>query len=222
MPLTFARVGSLVIVGVIALLAQIIVAPNIRIVGAVPDLVLVTVIIQALRLPQTPATVFGFASGLFFDLVSSGPFGLMTLILTLLSLVVSALTKGTFTEHWIMELLFVILATLFGELLYGVALALVNPDLDFFGSLLSIVLPTTLYDAVFGSVVLLIVHLLKGHSDYASGGSSSGRLSGPGGPGGSFSRTSRSNLSGRRSRRLGKPSGRSDRLPGRPINRKLR
>ncbi|MDR2108644.1 MAG: rod shape-determining protein MreD [Coriobacteriales bacterium] len=210
---TTTRAVRTLIIGLTALLAQIIIAPNIRVANIVPDLVLVTVIIQAIRLPLVPATVFGFASGLLFDLISSGPFGLMALILTILALAISSLNKGTFTEHWVVEMLLVILATLFGELLYGVGQALVNPDLDFTGSLLHIVLPTTLYDAVLGLVFLLCAHLLGRRTNNGGGRFSDGpppraggRLSGAGGR--PFSRKI-------------KQPGKGGKLHGRPLNRKL-
>jgi rod shape-determining protein MreD len=233
MTATPTNIARLALFGVLACLAQIVIAPNIRIVTAVPDLVLITVIIQAIRLPQTPATVFGFVLGLLFDLTSSGPFGLMTLILTLLALLVSSLNKGTFTEHWIVEMLLMALAALFGELLYGVISVLINPDLDFIGSLLAIVLPTTLYDAVIGAVILLIIHLLGGRDSggygslgggRSSGGLGGGRLGGHGGPsslggsrlGGSARGRPNRPLDGHgghggRAGRLGRPSGK---LPG--------
>ena len=199
------NVLRIVAIGLVALLAQIIIAPNIRVASTVPDLVLIVVIIQAIRFPQAPATIFGFSLGLLFDLISSGPFGLMALILTLLSLVVSSLNKGTFTEHWVVELLLMVVASLFGELLYGVVTALVNPDLNFINSLFYIVLPTTLYDALLGLIILLIIRLLGDRNR------------------GSMRPGARPSHLGRRFQgRLIKPSSAGHKVPGRPINRKLR
>jgi rod shape-determining protein MreD len=199
--------ARLLAAGAAAVLAQVIVAPNIAVAGAVPNIILITVIISAIRLPSGAATVFGFVLGLFADLFAIGPFGLMMLIMTLIAFIVSSLNKGTFTGHWLLEALLVVIAALFVELLYGVVLVLVNPDLDIAASLLPIVLPATLFDALLGLLILLIVKLLGGRGSQGQG---MGSFRGEGGPSmrhakkPSLTRSSRSNL------------------PGRPINRKLR
>jgi rod shape-determining protein MreD len=251
MTVSAANAVRLVVLGLITLLAQIVIAPNVRVAGAVPDLVLIVVVIQAVRLSQTSATIFGFCLGLLFDIMATGPFGLMTLILTLIALVVSSLNKGTFTEHWIAEMLLVMLAVLFGELLYSVAAALVNPDLDFAASLLYIVLPTTIYNIIISLVIISIGHLLGSHrgsnAAYGSGGSARASRLGAHSAADSFSSGSARNsgrssgrslsrnltsgsanrpsgqLSGLSGKRLGgKLPGGGGKIPGRPINRKLR
>jgi rod shape-determining protein MreD len=227
-----ANIPRMIIIGIIALLAQLIVAPNIRVANATPDLILIVTVVQAVRVRQTAATVFGFSMGFLLDLVSTGPFGLMTLILTVLSLVVSSINKGSFTDHIFVEIGLVILAAMFGELLYGVVQALVNPDIDFMGSLLFIVLPTFAYDAILALLVVFITHLFGGQVVDATGYGNTLNVGG---------RHSARNLNNSKlgnsklgysklgsgklgNSRLGSSrfSGGSSKLPGRSIRRKLK
>ncbi|MDR0500868.1 MAG: rod shape-determining protein MreD [Coriobacteriales bacterium] len=150
------------LLGFIAILAQLIIAPNIAIAQIVPNIILVSVAINAIRANNIAATIFGFSLGLIYDCTAAGAFGLMSLILTLIAFIVSTLNKGTFTGNWLVALIMVILATFFGEMIYGVFASLVNPDLDFLASIVYKVLPTTLYDVIIGGILLAVVNLTSG------------------------------------------------------------
>lgn len=69
--------GALVLV--VALVAQIAIVADLRIVGAVGDLMLVVTVAAALTGGPDRGATYGFVAGLIFDLVLDSPFGLSAL-----------------------------------------------------------------------------------------------------------------------------------------------
>jgi rod shape-determining protein MreD len=159
----------------VAVLLQIIVAPHIAINGAVPNFILVVVVLTAMRSEVIPAVIAGFVLGLVFDLVTAGPLGAMPLIMALLAYGASSLKKDLFEGNWLAQVLMLLLAAFFGELLHNALYSIIGYDRDFLASLLLRALPGALYDAVLGLIFFPILHRLTTGSRKRQ---SSGRLLG--------------------------------------------
>ena len=72
------RDGIAVAVGaVVAVLLQVVVAPNIALFGAMPNFVVAYALLVAIVRPMAAGPVMPFVLGLVFDLVSGGPVGAM-------------------------------------------------------------------------------------------------------------------------------------------------
>ncbi|MDR3315367.1 MAG: rod shape-determining protein MreD [Coriobacteriales bacterium] len=149
----FIVIGSLA-----AVLLQVIVAPNIAIRGVVPNCVLVFSVVIAIYNNRTLSCSLGFVLGIVFDLLSSGPIGVMPLVLCVLAYSVSSLNKDMFSGGWVVEVLLLLVASLLGELLYGALLNIVGYDIHFANSLINRILPSAVFDAAFGLVVFPLLN----------------------------------------------------------------
>jgi rod shape-determining protein MreD len=74
------RVAPLVFV---AAIVQVTILAGVRVLGAQPDLLLVTVVCVALVAGSTPGAVAGFAGGLLVDVMTLGTLGTTSIVLTL-------------------------------------------------------------------------------------------------------------------------------------------
>ncbi|MDR2105835.1 MAG: rod shape-determining protein MreD [Coriobacteriales bacterium] len=150
--LSFTMVG-----GLIAFLLQLIIAPNIAILGAVPNFILCFVVLNAMSCGTIRSSLAGFILGLLYDLVAQGPLGIMSFVLAILGYAVSSLNKELFAGSWAVQALFLFIAAFFGELLHAAFLSILGYDSDFLLSLGMRVVPGTLYDALFGLIVFPLI-----------------------------------------------------------------
>ena len=80
------RDGIAVAVGaVVAVLLQVVVAPNIALFGAMPNFVVAYALLVAIVRPMAAGPVMPFVLGLVFDLVSGGPVGAMAFLRVLMT-----------------------------------------------------------------------------------------------------------------------------------------
>jgi rod shape-determining protein MreD len=146
----------MVVVAVVAVLLQAAVAPSMAVMSVVPNFMLIILAILALHNDLLRSTICGFALGLVFDLLSSGPLGAMTLVLTLLGYIISSLNKYIARGGLLVEAFILFLAMLSGEFLNSVLYAITGSDTEFLLSLAVKVLPATLYDTVMGLLLLWV------------------------------------------------------------------
>jgi rod shape-determining protein MreD len=151
--LRFTLIGSL-----IALLAQVMIAPNIAFFGIVPNFILGFVVLNAMLNTNVRSSLTGFFLGLLYDFLSQGPLGVMSLVLAVLGYVVSSLNKELFSGSWAARAILLLVAAFFGELFHAALLSITGYDGDFLASFLMRVLPGSVYDAVFGLVVFPLMY----------------------------------------------------------------
>lgn len=149
-----------VIVGigaVVAVLLQIVVAPNIALLSAQPNVLLAYALVVAIVRPVEAGPVLPFALGLVYDLLGTGPVGGAAFLFVLLSFIASRAFSVLDNDTAFMPLTILVVATFAAELLYGallIALGLAVSPLDAF---LYRALPCALYDCVVGLVLYPIV-----------------------------------------------------------------
>jgi rod shape-determining protein MreD len=153
-----ARLSFTLVGGLAAFLLQLIMAPNIAILGAVPNFILGFVVLNAMSCNKVRSSLAGFILGLLYDLVAQGPLGIMSFVLAILGYSVSSLNKELFAGGWAVQALFLLVAAFFGELLHAAFLSILGYDTDFLLSLGMRVVPGTLYDALFGLIVFPLIH----------------------------------------------------------------
>jgi rod shape-determining protein MreD len=151
----FTVVGSL-----IAFLLQVLIAPNIVILGVVPNFTLCFVVLNAMSCGAVRSSLTGFILGLAYDLVTQGPLGAMSFVLALVGYSVSSLNKELFSGSWQMQAFFLLIAAFCGELLNAALLSIVGYDSDFILSVGMRVVPGALYDALFGLIVFPLIQRL--------------------------------------------------------------
>ena len=146
---------------VVAVVLQIVVAPNIALFSAQPNVLLAYVLVVAIVRPLEAGPVLPFVLGLVFDVLGTGPVGGMAFLFVLVSFVASRAFAVLDNDTVFMPLTILVVATFAVEMLYGallIALGLAVSPIDAF---LYRALPCSLYDCVVGLVLYpLIARLL--------------------------------------------------------------
>ena len=146
-----------VIALVAAALLQVAVAPHLAIGGVVPNLLLLVVVTLALvEGPQAGASA-GFAAGLVYDLLGSGPIGPAALVLVVIGHLAGLVHSNMFAEGWRLPVTVVFLASLVAELAYAGVLAVLGTGSPFWSSFTNVILPAAVYN---GTLALLIYPVL--------------------------------------------------------------
>lgn len=148
---------SLVLGAAIAVLAQLIVAPNIAIFSVMPNFIMIYVLVVAIVRPAPSILVLAFVLGLFYDLLGYGPIGLMSLLLVAASFVSSRAFRVLNNDTLFMPLTIFIISALAIESVYAIFLlgfGLISNPIE---AIALRILPNTLYDCVFGVIVYLLV-----------------------------------------------------------------
>lgn len=156
--MNLTRESIIVAVGaVIAMLLQIVVAPNIALFSAQPNFLLAYVLVVAIVRPQEAGPVLPFVLGLVCDLLGAGPLGGFAFLFVIVSFVSSRAFSVLDNDTLFMPLTIFVIATFVVEMLYGallIALGLSASPVDAF---LYRALPCTLYDCVIGLVLYPII-----------------------------------------------------------------
>ena len=150
-------IKKVALISVCALLLQVIVAPNITIGGVAPNFLLAALIVGAYITSPRTGIILGLILGFVFDLLSSGPIGSMTLIMSLIGFAFPRITSSMQIEgigHWIA---FVAISALAANLFYAIIMAFAGAGSSFFSALLYKTLPSTVYDAVVCSLGWLLI-----------------------------------------------------------------
>ncbi|MEG1561534.1 MAG: rod shape-determining protein MreD [Raoultibacter sp.] len=149
---------ALIIGAAIAIVAQIIIAPNIALFSAMPNFLVAYVLIVAMVRPTDAVYVLAFVLGLISDLLGSGPVGALPFLLIIAAFATSrafaALDNGTA----FMPLLIFIVAAFAIEIFYAaflVGLGITPSPLDAF---VYRALPCALYDCVCGLLLYPLGH----------------------------------------------------------------
>lgn len=141
----------------IASVLQVLVAPNISLLGGSPNFLLIIVVVMALSEGSSEGATLGFIAGLLFDLLGSGPVGPAAFVLTLVGYVAGSLHQNMFSEGWIAPLIVLGTASLLGELVYMLVLVVLGSGMSFGAALLTKVLPNALYSLFIGVVSFPLV-----------------------------------------------------------------
>ncbi len=137
----------------IATILQATLAPYLEIGGATPNFLTLVVITLALSEGPIPGATAGFAAGLMFDLLGTGAVGPMALVLTIVGYIAGLLHEQMFAEGWLLPLSVLALATLVGEIAYGVLLGILGEGGPFWSAFITKMLPRTLYNSVLALLV---------------------------------------------------------------------
>ena len=124
--------------------------PLIPIFGFKIDLPLVIVVTWGLVGPIGEAAQWGFIVGLFLDLASGLPFGIHTLTLTVVGLLVGLGQTTFFRGNLIAPPAMMVAATLFDYIFVLAILSLFNWNIDWLDYIFRVILPTSILNTVVG------------------------------------------------------------------------
>jgi rod shape-determining protein MreD len=136
-----------------AALLQVGLAPYMAIGGVVPNFLLIVVVTLALVEGPIPGASAGFAAGLIFDLLGSGPVGPMALVLAVTGYMAGMLHEHMFAEGWLLPLTVLFVASLASSIAYGILLNILGVGGPFVMTFLTKMLPEAIYDTALALLV---------------------------------------------------------------------
>ncbi len=137
-----------------ALLLQAGLAPYLAIGGVTPNFMLLVVVTLALTTGPTEGCIAGFAGGLLFDLLGTGPVGPMALVLAVVGYLAGLMHEQMFAEGWLLPLTVMGVAALSTELAYGLLLSIMgSSEVSFWSALFTTMLPSAIYNTVLALLV---------------------------------------------------------------------
>jgi rod shape-determining protein MreD len=128
-------------------------APYLAIGGVVPNFLLVVVVTLALVEGPAAGASAGFAAGLIFDLLGSGPVGPAVLVLAVTGYMAGLLHENMFAEGWLLPLTVLAVASIASTLAYGLMLDLLGAGGPFLLTFFTKILPEALYDTALGLLI---------------------------------------------------------------------
>jgi rod shape-determining protein MreD len=137
----------------VATLLQVGLAPYMSIGGVTPNFLLLVVVTLALTSGPTQGAVVGFAAGLLFDMVSTGPLGPMALVLAATGYFAGLLHEQMFAEGWLLPITVLAIAALSAEVAYGLLLTLLGEGGPFWESFFTKMLPAAVYNTVLALLI---------------------------------------------------------------------
>ncbi|WP_283171370.1 rod shape-determining protein MreD [Curtanaerobium respiraculi] len=143
----------IVIGGIVTVLLQVVIAPNIAIFQVVPNFMLVYSLVIAMLLPRDSVLVLAFALGLTSDLLGYGPVGGLAFLLTLAAFAAQRL-HAVFGHDTVGAPLAILIAlSLVVDILYAAFLLALSASLSPLDAFVYRALPCALYDAVLGLIL---------------------------------------------------------------------
>ncbi|MCI1665290.1 MAG: rod shape-determining protein MreD [Atopobiaceae bacterium] len=139
---------TLATLAVICGVLQVALAPNIGIANGRANFAFVLAVIVALRYGGRISILTGFGAGLFFDLTSSGPIGLMALELTVMSFLLGSEERDKLSEDPGASIQLTIIASVVVAILYNLSMMLVGQSVSVIDALFLRALPTALLSCI--------------------------------------------------------------------------
>lgn len=146
----------LLIASLIAVAAQIIIAPNITIADATPNFIVAFVIVVALLHAGEQHYVLAFVMGLVYDLLGNGPLGATSLCLLVAVFAISFLVEYIGTDNLTMTLVLMFLIVLAVDIVYGIFLISAG-SISFVDGMVYRALPCAFYDTAIAIIFYLIM-----------------------------------------------------------------
>lgn len=156
MMLERSRVATLV-GALVAFSLQFVVAPNIAILGAMPNFVVAYAIVLAVARPATSPTPLAFGLGLLYNLAAGGPVGAMAFLLVLVTYAASRALSVLANGALFMPIATLFVSSIVVELLYAVLTVSLGFEAELFSALIGRALPCALYDCVAGLALYPLV-----------------------------------------------------------------
>jgi rod shape-determining protein MreD len=135
-------------------LVQATIVPHLTIWGVYPDLPLLVVVSWSLLRGAREGMVWGFVAGVAVDLFSGAPFGAATLGLLAASFVSGLGHATVYRAHVALPLLVMFVATIIYDLVFLLVVRITGEAVDWFPSLLRVILPSAALNALLTPVVL--------------------------------------------------------------------
>jgi rod shape-determining protein MreD len=124
-------------------------APQMRILGGVPDLVLLCVLAWSVHGHLEEGVTWAVVGGVLRDLLSAAPTGLSAVGLVIMVFVINRLSEQFYRVGLLLLIGFVVVATLISHTISYMLLFLTGTPLDLLSDLTFILVPTLAYNLIF-------------------------------------------------------------------------
>ena len=154
-----------VIVGaIIAVVLQVVVAPNVNVLFATPNFILCYVIALAVGNARNVGYILPFVCGLVYDLAGSGPVGAMAFVCVAITFFASMAFQAFDNETLFIPIAIIVAGCFVADIAYGLLMIACGVDVSLLDALLYVCLPCGLYDTVLSLVAypLVLRFALKG------------------------------------------------------------
>lgn len=148
---------SIIVLSVVAALLQVGLAPQLSVMGGTLNFMLALCCALALTSDVSSAVYIGFCCGLFFDLTSSGPIGLMALIMTVAGFGLATASRGVMGGLTPESLRLAGIVILLVNLAYGLCLFLMGVQGDLVWALFGHGISSTVLDILLAALFLLVL-----------------------------------------------------------------
>ena len=146
---------AIVVGAALAVFLQVVLAPYIAILSAMPNFILVYAMIVAMSRPHSYGAALPFVLGLLYDLVTGGPVGAMAFSLTAFSYLAARMFSSLDNDTLFIPFVLMALGILLTEFAYGAFLLLFGYSAGLLEALMYRVVPCFVYDLVLGIVLYL-------------------------------------------------------------------
>jgi len=131
-----------------ALVFQVMLAPHMEIGNVTPSLLLLVVITLSFVEGPSAGAIAGFAAGSLLDLLSTGPIGAWSLVLSVTGYTAGMLQENLFAEGWLAPVTVAVIAGFLADFSYLLVVTVLGVGPAFWASLVRVVLPRAVYNAV--------------------------------------------------------------------------
>ena len=159
----------LIIMGVVAAVLQLLLAPALTFGDATPGFIIVATICVMMLFPDERHYVFAFVMGLVADLLGQSPVGATSFCLLLCAFVLPLAIETIGTDNIIMALAIILAGMFIIEIAFCVFLA-VSGILGFVDGLVHVAFPCAPYNTVIAFIVFFVMSRFTGKRGFGGGG----------------------------------------------------
>lgn len=153
---------------VIIFALQVLLGPHIGIGDAHPNMMLIIVALWSLSLGSGAGVIAGFACGLLYDLMATTPFGVMTLVLSLIGFLMGLKQTNSFMDGWPYALITFAAFALATEVISSILIVVLGFETSIIHTILQRMLASSVYDIVVAFPFFVVI--AKKHSHDSSSG----------------------------------------------------
>jgi rod shape-determining protein MreD len=166
-PSVILDLARLVGAGVAAMLLQTTVSPNVGVLGAHPDFVLIIVVCVALLRGAEVGAVFGFVVGGLVSVLLFEPAGIGAFVMVVLGYLAGRYAETVDLSPGLLPVFAVLAASLLGETMYALAQFLFERQVPVYFVATHVIVPSAVLDTLLAAPVFLVVHWLFGGEHHA-------------------------------------------------------
>ena len=152
--------GIAVLGALLAVVLQIVLAPNIAIMGTMPHFIIAYAVAISLVLPRNQVYVLAFALGMIGDLLGYGPVGALPFILLIVALTIDLAQKTFGNGTLFVSCIIVVAFTIVVHFLHAAFMVAMTSTYSAADAFLLIAVPEALYDCVIAVLCYLAIHRL--------------------------------------------------------------